>query len=112
MPISAPGPGERIQRHDMAARIGGDEFAVLLEDCPMPNGRQIAEKIGRAIASLAFTWVGREYHIGASIGVTAITQRPASALGFMGEADAACYAAKAGGRGQVVLFGDIKTAHP
>jgi len=96
------------REHDMAARIGGDEFAVLLEDCPMPNGRQIAEKIGRAIASLAFTWVGREYHIGASIGVTTVTQRPASPLGFMGEADAACYAAKAGGRGQVVSYADMK----
>lgn len=93
--------------HDMAARIGGDEFAVILEDCTEENGRQVAEKIVRAIGSLVFTWAGREYMIGASAGVTAITREPASPLGFMGEADAACYAAKAQGRSRVVAFTDM-----
>ncbi|PXA99042.1 diguanylate cyclase [Nostoc sp. 3335mG] len=95
------------REHDLAARLGGDEFTVLLEDCPLANGRQTAEKIVRAIASLAFSWGGRDYRIGASIGVTAITARGDSALGYLGEADAACYAAKAGGRGQVVSFADM-----
>lgn len=93
--------------HDLAARLGGDEFAVLLEDCPLSNGKTVAQKVARAIAALVFTWSGRDYRIGASIGVTAITQQPASSLGFLGEADAACYAAKAGGRGIVVAYEDI-----
>jgi len=93
--------------HDLAARLGGDEFAVLLEDCPLANGVLVAQKITRAIASLAFSWVGREYRIGASVGATEITQRPASSLGFLGEADSACYAAKAGGRGMVVSYPDL-----
>ena len=93
--------------HDVAARIGGDEFAVLLSDCPTESGRLIAEKIVRAIAALAFGWAGRTYRIGASVGVTMISDVPASPLGFMGEADAACYAAKARGRGTTVAFGDI-----
>lgn len=93
--------------HDVAARIGGDEFAVLLADCPVDGGQRIADKIVRAIAALAFSWAGRTYHIGASIGMTVVTEVPASPLGFMGEADAACYAAKARGRGIAVAFGDI-----
>ncbi|MHA6300088.1 diguanylate cyclase [Devosia sp. CAU 1758] len=93
--------------HDMAARIGGDEFAVILEDCPVDNGVQVAEKIVRAIGALAFSWAGQEYRVGASAGVTAIAGQPASPLGFMGEADAACYAAKARGRGCVVAFMDM-----
>lgn len=93
--------------HDMAARIGGDEFAVILEDCSIENGRGVAEKIVRAIGALEFSWVGRSYRIGASAGVTAITGTPASPLGFMGEADAACYAAKAKGRGCVVAYPDM-----
>lgn len=95
------------REHDLAARIGGDEFGVLLEDCPLANGVVVAEKIVRAIGALVFTWVGRDYRIGASIGATAITDAPASALGFLGEADAACYAAKANGRGTVVHYADI-----
>jgi diguanylate cyclase (GGDEF)-like protein/PAS domain S-box-containing protein len=93
--------------HDVAARIGGDEFAVLLSDCPIEGGQRIADKIVRAIAALAFTWAGRTYHIGASIGLTMITHQPASPLGFMGEADAACYSAKGRGRGVAVAFGDL-----
>jgi len=93
--------------HDMAARIGGDEFAIILEDCPLTNSRQVAEKIVRGIGALVFSWAGRDYRIGASAGVTAITREPASPLGFMGEADAACYAAKARGRGCVVAFPEM-----
>lgn len=93
--------------HDMAARIGGDEFVVILEDCPLANGRAVAEKIVRAIGALVFTWAGRDYSVGASAGITAITMDPASPLGFMGEADAACYAAKANGRGCVMAFPEM-----
>ncbi|HEV7344380.1 MAG TPA: diguanylate cyclase [Devosia sp.] len=93
--------------HDLAARIGGDEFAVLLSDCPAESGRRIAEKIVRAIGSLAFSWAGRTYYIGASVGLTIVSANPSSPLGFMGEADAACYAAKARGRGVAVAFEDL-----
>ena len=93
--------------HDVAARIGGDEFAVLLSDCPASVGSRIADKIVRAVAALAFGWAGRTYHIGASVGLTMVTDQPASPLGFMGEADAACYAAKARGRGVAVAFADL-----
>jgi diguanylate cyclase (GGDEF)-like protein/PAS domain S-box-containing protein len=95
--------------HDMAARIGGDEFAIILEDCPMENGMVVGRKVVRAIRSLVFTWAGREYTIGASAGLTTISAQPASPLGFMGEADAACYAAKAGGRGRVIAFSEMGT---
>lgn len=93
--------------HDVAARIGGDEFAVLLNDCPADGGQRLADKIVRAIGSLAFSWAGRTHRIGACVGITAITEQPASPLGFMGEADAACYAAKARGRGMAVHFRDL-----
>ncbi|HEY8576069.1 MAG TPA: PAS domain S-box protein [Devosia sp.] len=93
--------------HDVAARIGGDEFAVLLHDCPLESGKRIADKIVHAIGALDFSWAGRNYRIGASVGLTTVGAQPASPLGFMGEADAACYAAKARGRGMAVAFGDL-----
>jgi len=95
------------RQHDLAARIGGDEFAVLLLDCPASGGKLIADKIVRAIGALLFDWAGQTYRISASIGVTVVTARPSSSLGFMGEADAACYAAKAVGRGAARLFSEL-----
>lgn len=93
--------------HDIAARIGGDEFTVLLQDCPASSAKAMADKTVRAITALAFTWAGQTYRVGASIGLTTIGAEPASPLGFMGEADAACYAAKAKGRGIAVMFGEL-----
>jgi diguanylate cyclase (GGDEF)-like protein/PAS domain S-box-containing protein len=95
------------REHDIAARIGGDEFAVLLQDCGRTFGQSIADRIVRAIGSLEFSWTGRSYRIGASVGLTQVGSQPSSPLGFMAEADAACYAAKAAGRGIAIAFGDL-----
>lgn len=93
--------------HDVAARIGGDEFAVLLHDCSVEAGKPMATRMVRAVAALDFAWAGRRYRVSASIGLTGIEAQAASPLGFMGEADAACYAAKGRGRGMAVAFGEI-----
>ncbi|HEY0031904.1 MAG TPA: diguanylate cyclase, partial [Devosia sp.] len=95
------------REHDVAARLGGDEFAVLLQDCARPIGKSIADRIVRAIGALEFSWAGRTYKIGASVGLTTIGSQPSSPLGFLGEADAACYTAKAAGRGIAKAFDEL-----
>ena len=89
---------------DIAGRIGGDEFALLLVDCPAAAAPAIAEKIVQAIASLQFTWKDRQYQIGASVGVTAVDDRTSTGPVLLGEADVACYAAKDRGGNRVVVF--------
>ena len=95
--------------HDFAARLGGDEFVLLLADCPEASARLVAQKIVDSVAALKFSWNGQRYDIGASIGVAGIgpgnAERDPLAL-----ADAACYAAKAGGRGRVVVAGEPSPA--
>ena len=89
------------RNNDFAARIGGDEFVLLLADCTIANARRVARKVVDAVAALDFGWNGTRYKIGASIGVA-----PVSA-GMEGDplalADAACYEAKAAGRGRVSI---------
>jgi diguanylate cyclase (GGDEF)-like protein/PAS domain S-box-containing protein len=98
---------DSCRSHDLVARIGGDEFAMLLEGCSLEGARRVADKIVKATKALVFSWAGRDYSIGISIGITLVSDQPASPLGFMGEADAACYAAKGKGRGQVVVFSEM-----
>jgi len=89
------------RNHDFAARIGGDEFVLLLADCTMANARAVAEKIIDAVGLIQFTWNGWNYQIGASIGIAPVpSDRTRDALG---EADAACYAAKSAGRNRVAI---------
>lgn len=92
------------RRQDFAARIGGDEFAVLLSDCPLPAAEGVAQKIVDAVAAIRFEWEGSTYQIGASVGITMIDRCECSPMELMSEADAACYVAKARGRSQVAVY--------
>jgi len=85
--------------NDLAARLGGDEFVVLLRDCPIAEAEQIAAHLVQAVSAIDFEWNGENYSIGASAGVTGVRGTADEALA---RADAACYAAKARGRGRVV----------
>lgn len=93
------------RRQDFSARIGGDEFAILLADCTAQSAKRVAQKLCDAVAALEFQWDGRTYRIGASVGITPISLRAATPAELMSEADSACYAAKAAGRGRVAIYG-------
>ena len=93
--------------NDLAARIGGDEFALLLPHCSVAGAARVAEKIIDAIASLRFSWERTSEArdgIGASIGITAITGRSNDPVELMRQADAACYVAKARGRNRTAIY--------
>jgi diguanylate cyclase (GGDEF)-like protein/PAS domain S-box-containing protein len=94
----------QLRDRDSLARIGGDEFAVLLENCNATRAAQVAEKIRAAIAGFTFAWDTREFQIGSSIGVVDFADGELSAGQIMGIADRMCYAAKAGGRDQVATY--------
>ena len=90
--------------NDIAARIGGDEFALLLPDCSVTSATRVAQKIIEAIAGLRFSWQSSTSAIGASIGITAIAGRSCDPAELMRQADAACYVAKARGRNCVAVY--------
>jgi predicted signal transduction protein with EAL and GGDEF domain len=86
----------------MAARIGGDEFAVLLRDTSLDKAVAVAERL---IDSLRrpFRIAFRDVLIGASVGV-ADRGSVNSADELLSNADVAMYAAKKRGASQVVVF--------
>ncbi len=89
---------------DIVARLGGDEFAVILKSGSTTGARIAARAIIDAIRSLQFTWDGRPHAIDASIGLAPI--RSGEVDEIIARADAACYAAKAAGRGCVSVAPD------
>ncbi len=86
---------------DIVARLGGDEFAVILRSGSAASGMIAARSIIDAIRGLNFTWDGRAHSIGASIGLAPIRAGCGEVDEIIARADAACYAAKAAGRGCV-----------
>lgn len=86
---------------DGAARLGGEEFAVILPETDKQSAYLFAERLRRA-AHNAF--VGEPVPITVSLGVTAFPVDAPTAEGMLGTADQALYAAKELGRDRSVLF--------
>lgn len=93
----------RIAAHDTLARVGGDEFAVLLAGCSLAEGAKVAERLARSIESNEFWWDGRRFTITASIGVAGVAADAGSPQQLLADVDAAVYAAKDQGRNRIVL---------
>ena len=87
-----------VRDTDMVARWGGEEFVVLLHDCPSEDATARAEKIRRQIADAQFSGVGT---VTVSIGIAQLTDDDDLAT-WLGRADKALYEAKRAGRNTVV----------
>ena len=98
----------RARAHDTVARIGGDEFAVLLRGCDPRAAERIAASICARVAEHRLEWGGGEQaqslSVGASIGIVAIDATFASVKDVLKAADEACYEAKRAGRGTVRTY--------
>ena len=91
----------KVRASDLVVRLGGDEFALLLERCAPEAAMRIAEGVRSAIAGLEVPWQERVLRVGASIGVAVLAAETRDAAAWLADADAACYDAKASGRGRV-----------
>ncbi len=85
---------EAVRDSDIVARIGGDEFGVLLVGCPLDKARQIADDVWRAIGEYRFVWKDRIFSVGVSIGLVEVTGDSHSLEEVLNAADSACYVAK------------------
>ncbi len=93
-----------VRATDVAARFGGDEFAVLLWDEPdLVASLGVANRLTAAFGP-AFELCGREAVVRASIGLAAGRGDRETAGELLRNADVAMYSAKARGKGRVVVF--------
>lgn len=90
---------------DMAARYGGEEFVVLLPNTPHKGALDVAERIRKAVAAMAFELSGQTLHLTVSIGVcTELPDNAGATEVLFSRADEALYQAKANGRNCVVAW--------
>jgi len=88
---------------DIAARIGGEEFAVLLPECDAGAAYSFAERLRSAVAAATFSPGGEPQRITVSIGIADLSPVRDNRIRLMTAADAALYRAKKEGRNRVCL---------
>ena len=91
---------------DLAARIGGEEFAILLVETKKEGGLEVAERLRMAIKALEIPRAG---HITGSFGVAECPTDAQTSADILKAADIALYDAKRNGRDQVVAMGALKS---
>lgn len=96
----------RVRESDLVARTGGDEFAVLLQACPMEQALRIANAIRMDIGNFRMAWNLSSLHVNASIGLVPIEHGEIDAESLMNNATESCSLAKAAGGDQVRVFQD------
>ena len=93
---------------DILARLGGEEFAVLLEGTDEEAAAEVAERLRRSINDKALKLERGSIRLSVSAGVACITPEGGDELDtLLVFADKALYAAKAGGRNRIVRYSQV-----
>ncbi|MGH8548299.1 MAG: EAL domain-containing protein [Methylococcales bacterium] len=102
-----------VRKGDTLARLGGDEFGILMEQCSLDQAHRVADLLQKAIQDYPFNWEGRNFRVGVSIGLAAITGGMHNLTELLKQADAACYMAKERGRNRIHVYHpeDVEIAH-
>gem|GEM_PF-1292951 len=95
---------QRLRTRDIVARVGGDEFAILMEHCPLPQACRIAEQVRADVEKHRFNWQQQAFSLGVSIGIAVIDINSGNAQDILKAADSACYRAKEQGRNRIHIY--------
>jgi len=88
---------------DSLIRFGGDEFVLVMPGCPIEEAVVRAEAIRESVEELVYVTRGRTLRAAVSVGLSPINEFSSEGA-VIGNADEACYAAKAGGRNRVEVY--------
>ncbi|MEE9355755.1 MAG: EAL domain-containing protein [Methylococcaceae bacterium] len=94
----------KVQHRDTLGRLGGNEFGVLFKHCSLKQAKHVADEIRLAIEEFRFTWKGKNFRIGISIGLAPIDNTGLNVEAVMKAADSACYVAKENGYNRVHIY--------
>ncbi len=93
-----------VRNKDSVARLMGDKFGVLLENCSLEVATKLAQKIRQEINDISFEWNDETYDVSTSIGVATISAESESVAAIISSVEVARDTAKEHGRNQLQIF--------
>jgi len=102
-----------LHANDLFGRLGGEEFGILLVECPPGQGAAMADRIRTTIEATAVDIDGHSIRFSASIGLASTLTSGYELQRLCRDADAALYRAKHIGRNRVIAYaehGDLAKA--
>ncbi len=93
-----------IQRQDISARIGGDEFAIILMNCDTTGSASVASRLQTALQQQSFVWQNLTFPITLSLGIVPIDREAGDIHAILAAADDACHLSKEEGGSKTTLF--------
>ncbi|RSL15827.1 diguanylate cyclase (GGDEF)-like protein [Edaphobacter aggregans] len=102
---------ETVRGHDSVARMGGDEFCVLLPDAELAEAQVVAERLRAEVEELVIRYRGATLQVSASVGVASSDQCGLTWQSLLDHSDAALYEAKRGGKNQVMVAEPVMEMH-
>ena len=94
----------RLRQSDSLARMGGDEYALILRNVGGGDISVIADEFRKSLCNEVFSYGEKSYRITASVGVAAMDRTVVSPSDVMANADIACHIAKNLGRNQIHVY--------
>jgi diguanylate cyclase (GGDEF)-like protein len=92
-----------LRESDLAGRLGGEEFGVMLPETDLTGAIDLAERLRAAVAATCIQANGNPLSATISIGVAALEEGDASIDALFARADAALYRAKDSGRNRIAV---------
>jgi diguanylate cyclase (GGDEF)-like protein/PAS domain S-box-containing protein len=93
-----------ISRRDISARIGGDEFAIILKDCDTSDSINVAKRLQEAFEQRKFAWQAAAFPVTLSIGIVPLTLDSQDTHSILAAADDACHLSKEEGGNKINVF--------
>lgn len=93
----------QLRKWDIFARIGGEEFVILLPDIGLEKAAEIAERIRQKVQQASIVQNGDTISVTISIGVADVRPSDEDIYGLLQRADDRQYAAKKSGRNKVIF---------
>ncbi len=93
-----------ISRKDFSARIGGDEYAIILRDCEIENAINVARRLQEAVQLRKFVWQNGVFPVTLSIGAVPLNRESEDTHAVLAAADDACHLSKEEGGNKISVF--------